>query len=213
MSAATKYPHREESDEDDGDDDNEEEEGEDSEEEGEEEEPKLTYHRLGHNVADCLKADAASVMAAHEKFLALGTHWGAVHIFDFAGHEIKKFSSHSTTVNDLDISSTGEYVASCSDDGKVVIHGITNNDTKEEEYNGPVNSIALEPNYARSENQEFVAGGKTDRLTLNTKGWFGVRKNVILHQGEGPIHCVRVRLFSPCQTGEAGKGFESLFDQ
>jgi tricorn protease-like protein len=61
---------------------------------------------------------------------ALGTHWGAIHILDFAGNEIKKFNSHSTTVNELDIDASGEYVASCSDDGKVVIHGLYNQEVR-----------------------------------------------------------------------------------
>jgi hypothetical protein len=49
--------------------DEEAEEYEEDEEEEEEEEPRLKYQRLGHSVAEILKRDAASCLAAHEKFL------------------------------------------------------------------------------------------------------------------------------------------------
>lgn len=39
------------------------------EEEEEEDEPRLKYQRLGHTVSEILKKDAASCLAAHEKFL------------------------------------------------------------------------------------------------------------------------------------------------
>jgi hypothetical protein len=39
------------------------------EEEEEEDEPRLKYQRLEHTVSEILKKDAASCLAAHEKFL------------------------------------------------------------------------------------------------------------------------------------------------
>jgi vacuolar protein sorting-associated protein 41 len=138
---------------------------------------------------------------------------------------VKRFTSHTTTVNDLDIDANGEYVASCSDDGtlsifrplkstksmsypfetyfalfneqsrpsgKVVVHHLYSNETAEYEYNGPIGSVALETYYPKSDKRELVCGGKTEKLVLNTKGWFG-RKNEVLHAGEGPIHAVKWR--------------------
>ena len=57
------------------------------------------------------------------QFLALGTHHGAVHIFDHEGNHItnKQFDSHTSTVNQICIDEDGEYIASCSNDGKVSI--------------------------------------------------------------------------------------------
>ena len=77
---------------DDEDDSGEAESDEDDDDDEEEEEPKLKYHRLGANVVDILKRDSASCMAVHDRFLALGTHWGVVYVLDFAGNEIKRYS-------------------------------------------------------------------------------------------------------------------------
>jgi WD40 repeat protein len=50
---------------------------------------------------------------------ALGTHNGAIHILDFNGNQVKVFHSHSATVNELSIDDSREYIASCSNDGKI----------------------------------------------------------------------------------------------
>lgn len=42
---------------------------------------------------------------------------GMVYMLDFSGNEIKKYSSHSAAVNEISIDETGEFLASCSDDG------------------------------------------------------------------------------------------------
>ena len=57
------------------------------------------------------------------KFLALGTHDGVVHILDHQGNHIrnKKFPSHTTIVHQISIERNGEYLASCSGDGRVNI--------------------------------------------------------------------------------------------
>jgi hypothetical protein len=72
------------------------------------EEPKLKYVRLGASVFDILQKDAATCMAVHDKFLALGTNWGVVYILDVNGNEIKRFAAHSACVNELCIEDTGE---------------------------------------------------------------------------------------------------------
>jgi vacuolar protein sorting-associated protein 41 len=47
----------------------------------------------------------------------LGTHSGAVHVLDLNGNRVREFMSHTNTVNDVCVDPTGDYVASCSDDG------------------------------------------------------------------------------------------------
>lgn len=54
------------------------EESTDESEEESEEEPKLKYERLSNGVTEILQKDAASCMTVHDKFLALGTHYGKV---------------------------------------------------------------------------------------------------------------------------------------
>lgn len=48
----------------------------------------------------------------------IGTHWGVIYITDFEGNEVKKFASHSATVNSVSFDESCEYIASASDDGK-----------------------------------------------------------------------------------------------
>ena len=53
--------------------------------ESDELEPKLKYERIGNDLTNILSRDAASCLAVHPKFLALGTHWGMIHILDPTG--------------------------------------------------------------------------------------------------------------------------------
>ena len=68
---------------------------------------------------EILGKDVASCMAVSSKVLALGTHWGMVYILDYSGNKIQAFESHSAKVNEICIDDSGEFLASCSDDGKV----------------------------------------------------------------------------------------------
>ncbi|PRP83024.1 RING zinc finger-containing protein [Planoprotostelium fungivorum] len=163
---------------------------EESSEDEEQEEPKLKYQRLGSSVSDILRKDAASCMTVHSKFLALGTHWGVVYILDFNGNEIKRFASHSTTINELSVDTAGEYIASCSDDGRVVINSLYGTDTIEYEHQRPVYAIALDPDFSKKTTRSFAIGGKSGHLIMNSKGWFGRRDNNI-HSGEGPIYSIK----------------------
>ncbi|CAG8660098.1 10427_t:CDS:10, partial [Acaulospora colombiana] len=160
----------------------------------EEEEPKLKYKRLEADVGDLLKNDAASAMAVSDKYVALGTHNGDVFILDFDGNLIKKFSTHSATVNDISIDAAEEYVASASIDGKVVIHGMYVDSEQVFNYRRPLKCVALDPDFSKKDTQQFVSGGLAGQLILNEKGWFGHKQDRVLqHSGEGPIYAVRWR--------------------
>ncbi|KAL9968327.1 hypothetical protein ACROYT_G026688, partial [Oculina patagonica] len=107
--------------EDDDDDDDEEEEEDGSDEDEDEVEPKLKYERIGNAMNTILNGEeCASCMAVHTKFLALGTHYGVVHILDHQGNpsSSKKYPSHTTAINQISIDQSGDYIASCSDDGR-----------------------------------------------------------------------------------------------
>lgn len=53
--------------------------------------------------------------------MCLGTSRGALHLLDHLGHssQQQEFPSHGMAVKMVDIDSGGDYIASCSDDGKV----------------------------------------------------------------------------------------------
>jgi WD40 repeat protein len=150
----------------------------------EEQEPTLTYQRLGGSVPDILKADAASCLAVHAKFLALGTLAGAVHVLDLHGNEIRRFTPHSANVTDVCIDATGEFVGSCSQDGTVVVSSLYSAEASTHWYPRPVRAVALDAEYASK--RVFATGGLACQLTINSKGWFGA-KDAVVHSGEGPI--------------------------
>ncbi|XP_028550466.1 vacuolar protein sorting-associated protein 41 homolog isoform X3 [Dendrobium catenatum] len=190
----------------DGDDEREEDDDEEEVEEEaveEEEEPRLKYQRMGGSLSSLLSTDAAASIAIAERMIALGTHDGTVHILDFQGNQVKEFSSHSATVNDICFDAEGEYVSSCSDDGSVVINSLFTDERMKFEYHRPMKSIALDPDYSRKSTRRFVAGGLAGQLFLNSKTWLGYNKQV-LHDGEGPIHAVKWRTCLIAWANDAG---------
>ncbi|GAM24798.1 hypothetical protein SAMD00019534_079730, partial [Acytostelium subglobosum LB1] len=177
-----------EADDDDEEDDEEEVEGEAEEEDVE---PILNYTRLGHGVTEILKVDSASCMAVHPKFIVLGTHHGSVSIHDFDGNRIKNFGSQNATITEIAIDPTGDYIASCTVDGKVVISPFdSTGETMTFQYVRPITAIALDSEFAHKNTRQFVTGGKGGQLILNSKGWFR-SKETIIHQGEGPIYAIK----------------------
>eukprot|EP00041_Stephanoeca_diplocostata_P024167 m.605583 g.605583 ORF g.605583 m.605583 type:complete len:910 (+) comp22465_c0_seq3:156-2885(+) len=174
------------------------EEGETDEEESDsdedDDEPKLKYQRLGASVAEILKDRAATCLAVAGKFLVLGTDWGNVHVLDtISGNECKMFDSHEARVNDIAVDKKGDYIASCSDDGKVCIRSLYTNDSQELTFDRPVKAIAIEPDFLKSKKRQFVVGGLAGELILNEKGWFGNTSKKVLHAGEGPILTIKWR--------------------
>ncbi|KAJ6653325.1 hypothetical protein lerEdw1_009354 [Lerista edwardsae] len=89
-----------------------------SEEEESEEEPKLKYERLSNGVTEILQKDVASCMTVHEKFLALGTHYGKVYLLDVQGNITQKFDISPVKINQISLDESGEHLGVCSEDGK-----------------------------------------------------------------------------------------------
>lgn len=64
----------------------------------------------------------------------------------------------------------GEFIGSCSSDGRVVISALYTPETTEHNYNRPLISLALDPDYFRKKTNQFCTGGKSGQLSLNSKG-------------------------------------------
>ncbi|KAG4096453.1 vacuolar protein sorting-associated protein 41 [Neocallimastix lanati (nom. inval.)] len=163
----------------------------DSEDENEIE-PKLKYQIITGNISEVLKRDDISTITASDRFLAVGTHNGMIHILDLTGNSVKRFKCHSGTINQISIDDNGEYIASASDDGRVVINGLYNTESNNYTYKRPVKAVALEPNFSRKSSRQFASGGTAEQLILSWKGWFGYKDNVIF-SGEGRISTIRWR--------------------
>ncbi|KAJ2002902.1 Vacuolar protein sorting-associated protein 41 [Coemansia thaxteri] len=168
---------------DDDDDDN-------NDDDDDDEEPALRYKRLGGNVNSLFGKDTASTLAACERFLVLGTHWGNVIIIDFEGNEIKQWRAHSATVNSVSIDLDNEYVASAGDDGRVVVHGLYADDITIVDYSRPVKAVAIDPLYSRKSSRRFVSGGTSGQLIMYEKKWYA-KSDTILFTSAGPIQGIQ----------------------
>ncbi|XP_071450795.1 vacuolar protein sorting-associated protein 41 homolog isoform X2 [Hetaerina americana] len=149
--------------------------GEDSSSESSEDsEPKLKYARLANDVVKILSKDEANCIAVHPKFLCLGTRFGQIHILDHQGNQVvdKQLCGHSVMVNQISIDHNGDFIASCSDDGKVLIYGLyTTENTHNFSTGRLVKSIGIDPNYYKSgSGRRFITGD--ERLTLYEKTGF-----------------------------------------
>jgi len=162
----------------------------------EEAEPKLKYERLSADLKAILKKDVASCLAVHSKFLILGSHWGVIHLLDAMGNSLpsRQAQAHTITVNQVSVDHAGEYYASCSDDGRVVVTGLyTEENTHNFNMDKPVKSIAIDPIYARPNSGRRFMTGVEDKLILHEKVIFSRYKQDILCHGEGPVCNIKWR--------------------
>lgn len=55
------------------------------------------------------------------QLLVVGANWGKIYLLDHQGNIVsnKALKKHSVAVNQISIDISGEFIASCSDDGKV----------------------------------------------------------------------------------------------
>ncbi|XP_055301199.1 vacuolar protein sorting-associated protein 41 homolog [Sitodiplosis mosellana] len=163
----------------------------------EEVEPKLKYVRMSNDLKRILNKDAVSCIAVHSKFLCIGTHWGAVHLLDHQGNTVdnsinnaQDFPVHMVSVNQISIDNKGEYIATCSDEGTVVISGFY---TDENNYNiklgRAVKTIALDPVYYKSgSGRRFIIGDQ--KLTLHEKTFLKGLKQTVLCEAEGVVSAI-----------------------
>lgn len=62
------------------------------------------------------------------QFICVGTHFGWIYLLDHQGNSVRfkenlpqGFNAHSISVNQISVDVNGDFIASCSDDGKVYI--------------------------------------------------------------------------------------------
>uniref|UniRef100_A0A7N8Y8R9 Vacuolar protein sorting-associated protein 41 homolog n=1 Tax=Mastacembelus armatus TaxID=205130 RepID=A0A7N8Y8R9_9TELE len=154
-----------------------------SEEEDSEEEPKLKYERLSNGVTEILQKDAASCMTVHDKFLALGTHFGKVFLLDIQGNVTQKFEISSVKINQISLDESGEHVGICSEDGKVQVFGLYTREGFHENFDCPI-KVGV------SANRQHLT---TKTLLLYERNWLNRWKTSVLHEGEGTITNIQWR--------------------
>lgn len=126
------------------------------------------------------------ITAAHieTNAIILGTEQGFVHVMSFAGQLIKSFKAHDRPVNDVSVDNHGLIIASCSDNGTVVVHTIGPDEDKENviHLSEPLKVVCVEDDNSSKRDKSFIVGGLSGQLTHHRTVWFA-QKNVILFQG------------------------------
>lgn len=126
--------------------------------------------------------------------MCIGTHWGAVHLLDHQGNTVENSinrrqhtPAHMVSVNQISIDKKGEYIASCSDDGIVVISGLyTDEHNQKFNMERAVKTIALDPNVQNSESdRRFIIGD--NKLTLYERSFLKGMKQTILFEAESVV--------------------------
>lgn len=123
------------------------------------------------------------------QFMCIGTHWGAVHLLDHQGNTIQynaqNFPAHMVSVNQISIDSKGEFIATCSDDGNVIIYGFYSDENNQDiKHSRAVKTIALDPSYWKSgTGRRFIIGD--NKMTLYEKGFLKTSRQTMLCEAEG----------------------------
>ncbi|XP_053961064.1 vacuolar protein sorting-associated protein 41 homolog isoform X1 [Anastrepha ludens] len=156
-------------------------------------EPKFKYQRIANDLRKILNSDVVTCSAVHPKFLMFGTFLGRVYIFDHQGNSVTSHLSdgpndfsHTVAVNHIDVDSKAEYVATCSDDGKVNITGLFSDENNQNLNLGKsIKAVALDPDPKTSAGKRFVVGD--DKLTLYEKNFLKKLKTTVLSSAEGYV--------------------------
>lgn len=94
----------------------------------------------------------------------MGSHWGVIHLLDHQGNGIenKELRAHTVAVNQISVDLNGDYLATCSDDGKVFVHGLFTKDNNFSLNVGRlVKTVTLDPYYFKGGvHKRFIAGKK-----------------------------------------------------
>ena len=179
-------------------------------------EPLLKYRRVQASVVDILNGtfptstkgttplrppDSVTCAHLHPSALFLGTQSGNLYILDHMANLLLHIPAHTALINNISTDITGMRVATCSDDGKVMIlstqstwstpnltaSDVTSTTTP---YGRPMLDVAIDPKHASKRERVFVSGSVDGRVRINTSGWFTSNESE-LHKGEGPVQCVK----------------------
>ncbi|XP_064401865.1 vacuolar protein sorting-associated protein 41 homolog [Halichondria panicea] len=176
--------------------------GSGSEEDTDEEEPVLKYKRFAKEVVSSIhdgtgmgsgERNIICCIAVHPKFIALGTYDGSIKLLDHTGTLLKDrvYALHSSQINQISVDTEGEFLASCSNDGKVSIIGLfTTKYNNTNSFGAQVNSVAIHPYFGRNTSRMFAYG--TDKLVLvEERRWPLTNKVNQLDAGYGRVTTIK----------------------
>eukprot|EP00922_Rhytidocystis_sp_ex-Travisia-forbesii_P072632 GHVS01108284.1.p1 GENE.GHVS01108284.1~~GHVS01108284.1.p1 ORF type:complete len:1213 (+),score=222.81 GHVS01108284.1:288-3926(+) len=155
----------------------------------EEEDPVVEYHRVV-----CVCERECRCCAFNANLMCVGTLGGAVVVVsNKTGTPTHTFRYHNRQVTDLSLNIAGTYLASCAEDGKLLVYDLSDGVVLWlSTYSKALFCVAINPFYDEDKgSQKLVCvGGEDGELVLNRRGLF-YNNNVTLHSGEGVVRAVR----------------------
>jgi hypothetical protein len=190
----------EEEDEEEGDEEEEEEEEDDDDEEDDDEEddtpPHFKYKRITGLPPRFFNNDPISTCYVNSNFYIFATHSGIMLFCDLNFKTIKMFKAHTSSILCLDYD--GEYFASCSMDGTVIIGLMTKsnntfiiNDLDMVKFNfqRPIHAISLNKPYSKTKG--FFCGGTSGNVIHCSRNWLNQRVDKIIDKDGGCITLIK----------------------
>lgn len=156
--------------------------------------------------------DEITSVALHTSYGLVGTHQGYVYRLDLSGNRVLGAAAglgrRGVRIRALAVDASGLACASAGDDGSIVVvvgttpifaaaaDGCAGTPWLREHGDRPVLAVALCPDFGTSakgdgKQQVLCAGGEDGRLVLHRRTRFGGFS--VVHEGEGPITCIRWR--------------------
>lgn len=79
---------------------------------------------MGGHFHAIFKDDSLSCVALHVNFVVAGTYGGNVLLLELDGRFVRRLHQHYKKVNQVCVDETGQFIASCSDDGTVAVYSL-----------------------------------------------------------------------------------------
>ncbi|CDO95368.1 unnamed protein product [Kluyveromyces dobzhanskii CBS 2104] len=146
--------------------------------------PLLTFTRMTQIPKTFFQRDSISACLFSDSLFAFATHSGFLHLTKPDFKAIRTFKCHRSSI--LSITTDGEYFATGSIDGTVVVGSIDDpQDISGFDFKRPIHSVVLDKNYVSS--KTFASGGMAGEVILTQRNWLGKRTDTILDKNNGSI--------------------------
>ena len=111
-------------------------------------------------VQDLLAADKVTCCRLENSTLHLGTESGYLHIVNMGWTSVKSIRVHDRSINDISVDSHGINIASCSDNGTVVVYTPNSEENKEHSvhFNEPLKAVCVEEEAGAKRERSFLVG-------------------------------------------------------
>ena len=109
---------------------------------------------------DILACDKVTCCRLENSTLHLGTESGYLHIISMAWTSVKSIRVHDRSINDISTDSNGLNIASCSDNGTVVVYSPNSEENKEHtvHFNEQLKAVCVEEEAGAKRERSFLVG-------------------------------------------------------